>query len=166
MEAWEENEEGEGEEHLSELKASLSYALSEIKSSGSFMTQKLLSAAVIPGLHVPGVGAIGLPISTDHAKAMIKSSRMSPYGKGTETLVNETVRKSWQLDANQFSLQNSLWEKQVAAYKDEAIAGLGLTTAKPEEVKVELYKLLIYEEGAFFLPHQDSEKADGMVCDL
>lgn len=54
----------------------------------------------------------------------------------------------------------------MAAYKDEAIAGLGLTTAKPEEVKVELYKLLIYEEGAFFLPHQDSEKADGMVCDL
>ncbi|RAO71302.1 uncharacterized protein BHQ10_007314 [Talaromyces amestolkiae] len=154
------------EKDLSDLKQNLDLALSEIKSSGSFMTQKALSSAVIPGLHVPGVGAIGLPITIESAKAMIQSSRMSPYGKGTETLVNETVRKSWQLDANQFSLQNPLWEKQVGIYKDQAIAGLGLTTAKPEEVKVELYKLLIYEEGAFFLPHQDSEKADGMFATL
>lgn len=166
MEVSEESGQGEDKENLSDLKENLYYTLSEIKSSGSFMTQKSLGSGVIPGLHVPGVGAIGLPITTENAKAMIQSSRMSPYGRGTETLVNETVRKSWQLDANQFSLQNSLWEKQVGIYKDQAIAGLGLTTAKPEEVKVELYKLLIYEEGAFFLPHQDSEKADGMFATL
>ena len=154
------------EKDLSSLKENLELALSEIKSSGSFMTQKALGSVVIPGLHVPGVGAIGLPITAENAKAMIQSCRMSPYGKGTETLVNETVRKSWQLDVNQFSLQNPLWEKQVGIFKDQAIAGLGLTTAKPEEVKVELYKLLIYEEGAFFLPHQDSEKADGMFATL
>lgn len=166
MEVWEEGEESEEEEDLSELKENLFYTLSEIKSSGSFMTKQLLSSGVNPGLHVPGVGAIGLPISTENAKAMIESSRMSPYGKGTETLVNEAVRKSWQLDANRFSLKNPLWEKQVGIYKDQAITGLGLTTAKPEEVKVVLYKLLIYEEGAFFLPHQDSEKADGMFATL
>jgi hypothetical protein len=159
-------EESEEEEDLSELKDNLLYTLLEIKSSGSFMTQKSLASGVIPGLHVPGVGAIGLPITTENAKAMIQSSRMSPYGKGTETLVNESVRKSWQLDANQFSLKNPLWEEQLKIFRDQAITGLGLTTAKPEEVKMELYKLLIYEEGAFFLPHQDSEKADGMFATL
>lgn len=83
------------QEDLSELKENLLYTMAEIKSSGSFMTQKSLASGVIPGLHVPGIGAIGLPISTENAKAMIQSSRMSPYGKGTETLVNESVRKSW-----------------------------------------------------------------------
>ena len=30
----------------------------------------------------------------------------------------------------------------------------------------QLYKMLIYEEGCFFLPHRDSEKQDGMVATL
>ncbi|KAL3705144.1 hypothetical protein TMatcc_008816 [Talaromyces marneffei ATCC 18224] len=135
------------QEDLSELKENLLYTMAEIKSSGSFMTQKSLASGVIPGLHVPGIGAIGLPISTENAKAMIQSSWMSPYGKGTETL-------------------NPRWETQLNIFRDQAVTGLGLTTAKPEEVKMELYKLLIYEEGAFFLPHQDSEKADGMFATL
>lgn len=33
-------------------------------------------------------------------------------------------------------------------------------------VAAQLYKLLLYEEGAFFLPHQDSEKADHMFGTL
>ncbi|EED16610.1 conserved hypothetical protein [Talaromyces stipitatus ATCC 10500] len=157
--------ESEDMEDLSELKGNLLDTLSEIQSNGTFITAKELSTAIIPGLHVPGIGAIGLPVTPDQVKAMIQSSRMSPYGKGSETLVNESVRKSWQLDANQFSLQNPLWKAQLDNFKKEAITGLGLT-ANPEEVKAELYKLLIYEEGAFFLPHQDSEKADGMFATL
>lgn len=50
------------EKDLSSLKENLELALSEIKSSGSFMTQKALGSVVIPGLHVPGVGAIGLQL--------------------------------------------------------------------------------------------------------
>lgn len=33
-------------------------------------------------------------------------------------------------------------------------------------VKAELYKLLVYEEDAFFKPHQDSEKTPGMFGTL
>ena len=35
-----------------------------------------------------------------------------------------------------------------------------------ENVEADLYKLLIYEEGAFFKSHQDSEKAEGMFGTL
>ncbi|KAN0067271.1 hypothetical protein V8E54_014726 [Elaphomyces granulatus] len=38
--------------------------------------------------------------------------------------------------------------------------------AEPTQIKAEIYKLVLYEEGAFFLPHQDSEKADGMFGTL
>jgi hypothetical protein len=72
----------EDEYDLSDIKENLLYTLLEIKSSGSFMTMKLQHIVANPGLHIPRVRIIGLPISTKNAKAMIQSSRMSPYGKG------------------------------------------------------------------------------------
>jgi hypothetical protein len=47
----------------------------------------------------------------------------------------------------------------------EAVSGLGLM-ANPTEIQAELCKLLVYEEGAFFLPHRDTEKVDGMFGTL
>ncbi|KAE8374594.1 hypothetical protein BDV26DRAFT_295802 [Aspergillus bertholletiae] len=129
------------------------------------MTSASLGGAVNPGLCIPNVGDIRLPISAEDAKAITQSCHPSPFGKGTETLVDESVRKSWQLDANQFALQNPHWQIQVEGFVKKAVTGLGLT-ANGQEVKAELYKLLIYQEGAFFLPHQDSEKADGMFGTL
>ncbi|PLB53979.1 hypothetical protein P170DRAFT_469455 [Aspergillus steynii IBT 23096] len=139
--------------------------LEDVQTSGNFMTSGKHDAGVIPGLHISNVGTIRLPISAEDARAMIQSCHMSPYGKGNETLVNESVRKSWELDAKEVSFQNPAWKYEVRAAVDRALAGLGLN-ANPQEVKAELYKVLIYEEGAFFLPHQDSEKADGMFGTL
>ncbi|KAB8251929.1 hypothetical protein BDV35DRAFT_387690 [Aspergillus flavus] len=148
-----------------DIKNGLNLVLDKVRSTGSFMTSANIDTAVNPGLYIPDVGNIGLPISTEHAKAIIQSCHPSPYGKGTETLVDESVRKSWQLDASQFALQNPRWQLQVELFVDKAVTGLGLT-ANGREVKAKLYKLLIYEEGAFFLPHRDSEKADGMFGTL
>lgn len=44
---------------------------------------------------------------------------------------------------------------------DELDLGCGASN-----VKADLYKLLLYEKGAFFLSHQDSEKADRMFGTL
>ena len=35
-----------------------------------------------------------------------------------------------------------------------------------EELEVRLYKLLVYENGGFFLPHRDSEKLDRMLASM
>ncbi|OGM50443.1 hypothetical protein ABOM_000897 [Aspergillus bombycis] len=148
-----------------DIKKGLNLALDDIRSPGSFMAGANIHTAVNPGLHIPDVGNIGLPISAEHAKAIIQSCHPSPYGKGTETLVDESVRKSWQPDASQFTLQNPIWQHQVEMFMDKAVTGLGLAANWPE-VKAELYKLLIYQEGAFFLPHRESEKADGMFGTL
>ncbi|KAL3253155.1 hypothetical protein ABHI18_009682 [Aspergillus niger] len=148
-----------------ELKRGLCAVLETIESSGSFLTQDLGLGLAIPGLNIAGLGNIRLPVSADDAKAIIQCCDRSPYGKGSETLVDESVRKTWQLDPGQFSLQNPLWQQQMDDVVDDAVTGLGLI-AQPDEVQAELYKLLIYEEGAFFLPHQDTEKADGMFATL
>ena len=38
--------------------------------------------------------------------------------------------------------------------------------AREVEVSAELYKLLVYEKGGFFLSHRDTEKAPGMFATL
>jgi hypothetical protein len=53
------------------------------------------------------------------------------------------------LYADQFLLRNPAWTDSAGPGPE------GRTT----QVKAEIYKLMLHEEGAF-LPHQDSEKAD------
>ena len=148
-----------------EIKESLEQILSEIQCSGSFLTSGSFKSGINPGLEVPSAGPIGLPLSVEAAKKIIQASHISPYGKGNETLVDESVRKSWELNTDQFSLKNPAWTEQIDTLLQEAVSGLGLM-ARPTEIKAELYTLLVYEEGAFFLPHRDSEKADGMFGTL
>jgi 2OG-Fe(II) oxygenase superfamily len=150
---------------LDRLGDDLYAALSNVKASGSFMTSKSFSNCISPGLEVPGIGTIGLPLAPRDAEAIIKCCHASPYGKGGETLVNDSVRKSWELDADQFCLHNPAWKEQIESLVINVVSGLGLL-ANPQEVKAELYKLLLYGEEAFFLPHQDTEKADGMFGTL
>jgi 2OG-Fe(II) oxygenase superfamily len=148
-----------------EIKASLEQTLSEIECSGSFLTSGSFQSGINPGLEVSGAGPISLPLLAETAKKIIQASHVSPYGKGGKTLVDKSVRKSWELNADQFSLRNPAWSRQIEKLLQAAVSGLGLMT-RPTEIKAELYKLLVYEEGAFFLPHQDSEKADGMFGTL
>ncbi|KAN0080621.1 hypothetical protein V8E54_003825 [Elaphomyces granulatus] len=148
-----------------EIKESLEQVFSDIKHPGSFLTSTSFKGGINPGLEVSGAGPISLPLSAEVAKKIIQASHVSPYGKGSETLVNESVRKTWELNTDQFSLRNPEWSSQLEELLQAAVSGLGLM-AEPAEIKAELYKLLVYEEGAFFLPHQDSEKVDGMFGTL
>lgn len=84
--------------------------LSDIQYSGSFLTTQSSQSGLVPGLHIPNIGQIRLPLSPDDAKAIIQSCHASPFGKGTETVVDESVRKSWELNTDQFSIQNPSWK--------------------------------------------------------
>ena len=117
----------------------------------------------MPGLEVDGIGPIRFPLGKTQARALIKKCSRAPYGKGTVTLVDTSVRRVWELDPALFRLSNPQWEELVTQITDEARVGLGL---QKHALKPHLYKLLVYEEGGFFLPHRDGEKLDGMVATL
>ncbi len=55
------------------------------------------------------------------------------------------------------------WSDQLDVILDEVVEGLGLP--EDAEVEAQLYKLLLYEPGSFFLPHKDSEKVR-YVCSI
>ena len=50
-----------------------------------------------PGLHIEGIGNVGMPISDHDAQRIITMSRQAPFGKGSRTIVDTSVRKTWEL---------------------------------------------------------------------
>ena len=136
--------------------------LKSIKGNGSFVTSGTRKF-VLPGLQIDGIGDIGFPIVVPQLKAIIKVARQAPFGQGSRTVTDTSVRRTWEIDAEQLTFANPDWapflEKTVKSVKK----GLGIGR---RSVTASLYKLLIYEEGGFFLPHQDSEKEPGMFGTL
>jgi hypothetical protein len=60
-------------------------------------------------------------------------------------------------------LTNPKWDELVASIVEDVRQALGLEGHK---LSAELYELLLYDKGAFFLPHRDGEKLDRMVATL
>lgn len=77
--------------------------------------------------------------------------------------VDYSVRLTWELNHDEFQITNPAWQGFLKTLVPNAANGLGLT---PDEVRIEPYKLLLYEKGSFFKPHKDSEKTPGMIGSL
>jgi len=145
-----------------DFRGQLLKALAHVDRPGSVCVSRDLPLTM-PGLEVDKVGAIRLPLGGAQARKLIKHCAQAPYGKGTQTLVDTDVRQVWELDPEQFKLTNPKWNDLVASVTEEAQQALGLEASK---LTANLYKLLAYEKGSFFLPHRDGEKLDGMVATL
>ena len=76
------------------LKNSLFNGISEVHSAGSFATFGIIENFIHPGISVDSVGSVRLPLLEDEAHALVQTSRQAPFGKGTETLVDVSVRKT------------------------------------------------------------------------
>ena len=117
----------------------------------------------MPGLNINGLGMLSFPLNKTQARKLIKLCHQAPYGKGTETLVDIDVRRTWELDPDRFQLTNPKWQALIEEIVVNVQEKLGLEKSK---LTAHLYKLLIYEKGGFFLPHRDGEKLDRMVATL
>ncbi|MDE0105719.1 MAG: 2OG-Fe(II) oxygenase [Bryobacterales bacterium] len=121
------------------------------------------SAEPMPRMRVDGVGAISFPVPESQAQALVGVAEQAPYGRGTRTLVDTSVRKCWQIDSTQVHLGGPNWKTTLAKMVVRVAEGIGCSQ---ERLSARLYKLLVYEEGGFFVEHRDSEKAVGMVGTL
>ena len=115
-----------------------------------------------PRIEVEGVGPIALPLLPGQAKQLIKAATRAPYGRGADTVADTKVRRTWQIEASGVSIGGKHWAKTLDSIVERAAEGLGV--AGP--VTAELYKLLVYDKGSFFISHRDTEKAPGMFATL
>ena len=78
-----------------------------------FVTTGPLENAENPGLYVSELGIIGLPLSNRDAMELSKASHQAPFGKGSETIVDTGIRRTWELDQSQFDFRNPDWSNSV-----------------------------------------------------
>ena len=117
----------------------------------------------MPRIAVDGVGVLSFPVPDAQIRALIGVAERAPYGRGPDTRVDTSVRDCRQIGATRMQVAGRAWPETFARILGAAGEGLGCPV---ERLDAHLYKLLIYEQGGFFAPHSDTEKADGMVATL
>ena len=123
------------------------------------MLHQELENTLLRGLEIKGIGELGFPLNPIQIEMMKGVAHKAPFGKGSQTIVDTKVRSAWEIDASEIVFLNAEWDNTMNKISEKVQKGLGI---EDHEVVASLYKLLIYEEGDFFLPHKDSEKEKGM----
>jgi predicted 2-oxoglutarate/Fe(II)-dependent dioxygenase YbiX len=128
--------------------------------SNYFATGQLKSA--ISSIAIEDIGTLPLPISDIVANAVIAKAKLAPFGKGMKTIVDTSVRNTWEIEPEKLSLDKKIWDANLKHVLKEIKTQMGIA----HEIEVSLYKLLLYQEGSFFLKHQDTEKEKNMFGTL
>ena len=117
----------------------------------------------MPRLEVERVGMISFPVPEVHIDSLIGAATPAPYGRGSKTILDRSVRDCWQIDASKVQVGGPGWTRTFNSILKKVAEGLGCPRPRLE---ARLYKLLVYEPGGFFAEHRDSEKLAGMVGTL
>ena len=137
--------------------------LASVNSAGMPSSNLVQRLPAQPGLVVDGLGPISLPLTDAQAEQLVSVCELAPHGRGTRTILDTSVRHTFQLAPGRMRFTNPAWEPALEETVADAAEALGL---KRDAVRCRLYKLLLYEEGCFFKPHMDTEKEPGMFATL
>ena len=117
-----------------------------------------------PGLKIEGIDEeIALPLCNNQVKLIKKITHQAPFGKGRQTIIDTSVRSALELDNDQFSLNNPEWKNLINRIINQVQEELDITD---QQVVANVYKILLYEKGDFFIRHRDSEKEERMFASL
>ncbi|KIX08828.1 uncharacterized protein Z518_03485 [Rhinocladiella mackenziei CBS 650.93] len=147
------------------LHAILLESVDTVRSTGSFAITAVAEAFPPPELRIEGVGAVRVPLSLEDVQSFLRVCDKAPFGKGQHTLYDESIRKTLQIDGSRINFGNDAWFRWLKDVTASVAEGLGVACGA-ENVHAELYKMLVYGEGAMFKPHRDTEKASGMFGTL
>ncbi|PLW57373.1 hypothetical protein PCANC_01788 [Puccinia coronata f. sp. avenae] len=149
-------------EYDESLKDDLYTALQGIKASGTFAAWGALPTTPPAGLHVEGVGDIPFPIQAATIQQLIAKAHQAPFGRRSETLIDVSVRNTWEIHGDQLRFLDPDWVRFLLDVSERVGADLGIQAP----IRLDLYKMLIYEKGAMFKAHTDTEKTPGMFGTL
>jgi hypothetical protein len=141
----------------------ISRELARIGTSGSFASRRTATAGDLI-LEVQDLGRIWLPVTASTARTLCKVAKPARHGFKDETRLDRRVRDTWEVPKSRISIDEPRWKRTLLPQLDRIRRDLGL----PEKcrLKAELHNMLVYAPGQFFVPHQDSEKADDMIGTL
>jgi hypothetical protein len=142
------------DQNQNKIEQSLCALFTQVGSAGTFAlggpAKKMPSH---PGIYIKGVGPIGLPLTEVVVDQIIRAgaAQVAPFGKGTSTIVDEKVRKCWEIASESLRISNGRWESGIQRLVDEEIVP---ALECGEGVSAVLYKALVYETGGHFDMHK------------
>ena len=134
------------------LKNDLYEALEAIDTPGTFAAWGALPTTPPAGLRVDGVGDIALPLREEQVRQLIAKAHQAPFGRRSETLVDVSVRNTWEINADQLRFLDPAWPNYLLRLSKLVATNLGIDGP----IRLELYKMLIYEKGAMFKRHTEA----------
>ncbi|KAK7964052.1 hypothetical protein PG988_011026 [Apiospora saccharicola] len=146
---------------LTSWKQNLGRTINAIETFGDVAWSKSFQNIVLPGLRVGGT-PISLPLTTPRDIDVIRNAcDQASSDHGDERVADEAVKKTWAIGRGGFSFSNPNWPNFVDGLLEEAS-----WDRRPQGVRAELDKLVLYEPGSSFMPHMKSEKAPGTIAAL
>lgn len=136
------------------LNVAISQCIDSVKSAGSFAMTATCDTFPVPGLQVEGVGEVLVPVGESDVGALIASAEKAPFGKGQQALIDDSVRRTFQIDHSRVRFENDAWHCWLDNVVHHAVTKLG-ASQRTGNVRAELYKMLIYDQGAMFKVHKE-----------
>jgi hypothetical protein len=84
---------------MSSIAIELAELLGTIRRPGDFFAAGI-TEFLAPRLEVEGVGPLALPLLPMQAEQLVAVAERAPHGRGTDTIVDTTVRRTWQIAAD------------------------------------------------------------------
>ena len=136
---------------------------SDFNMKGSFAFGAEFNDKPKPRIDIEGFGRVSYPFNIAQLQYLIQLGivKKAPFGKGSETLIDENVRKAYEIDASQVTIDPNWLNSSLSNIRNECIIGLGLDNLSGSSIECHFYKLLLYETGGHFKKHQDTEKESG-----
>src|SRR6266571_2700248 len=96
----------------------LARVLDGSQAPGAFSAQLSVPARDVQ-LTVAGAGPISLPVKAPQAKRMIACARPTRFGRGEQTLMDLSVRDTWEITPDQVTLTGLAWDAILTEVRDE-----------------------------------------------
>ena len=165
----EEDEEDEDEIDEDEWREEFKEILDNIDRKGDFCIGNEVTTQIArfsPQITIDGMDdgeQLTFPLMDYQAKRLRSFSEKAPFGKGMDTVLDESIRKAWQIDADKVKFYDfQRWGTALKSIVSNCTASLGMSISQQGNVQANLYKLLLYEPGGHFKKHRDTEKEPGM----
>ena len=82
-----------------DYKGAIRDAVHELASVGTFATHGKLDRCCDPQVSITGVGSLVFPLPQQRVAEVIACMEQAPFGMGSATVLDLSVRTAWQLDA-------------------------------------------------------------------
>jgi hypothetical protein len=124
-------------------------ALVAINRPGQFFVNGAMEIP-LPKVEIDEVGVLSFPIREAQVKSILEHASRAPYGRGPDTILDESVRKVWQIAADKVRISGKSWDGCFRSLLENVAEGPGCDL---EQFSAELYKFLVYDSGGGLQRH-------------